>query len=198
MKKLNLLLSFLLIITGFSLNAQQNVKVGDVYTFEDNTRGVVFYIDEEGRALAVSLDQEKRRWEEETNFVYCQDIVSIANEKKADLALNVGLGKSNTSYAIQQLGERKAPACRYARNNSAEWYLPSAGELFYLMTNANLYGDIDKSLEAAGGKKLYGWYWTSSEYNNGEAWRIAHNGKTKRCSKLATRIYVRAIRMFFI
>lgn len=192
------LLSFLLLLASLSLNAQQNVKVGDLYTFEDNSQGVVFYIDEEGRGLVVSLDQERRRWEEETNFVYCQDIVSIANEKMVDLTLNVGLGKFNTAYAIQQLGEHKTPACRYSRNNGTEWYLPSVGELFYLMTNANLHGDIDKSLEVAGGKKLNGWYWTSSEYNNGEAWRIAHNGKTKRCSKLATRIYVRAIRMFFV
>lgn len=64
------LLSFLLLFATVSLNAQQ-IKVGDVYTFEDDSKGVVFYIDEEGRALAVALDQEKRRWEEETNFVYC-------------------------------------------------------------------------------------------------------------------------------
>lgn len=124
--------------------------------------------------------------------------VSIANEKDADLSLKVGLGKANTAYAIQQLGEYKAPACKYSRNNGSEWYLPSAGELFHLFTSANLYGDIDKAIEAAGGKKLSGWYWTSSEYNNGEAWRMAHNGNVKRCSKLATRISVRAIRMFFV
>lgn len=190
------LLSFLLFIASFSLNAQQNIKVGDIYTFEDNTKGVVFYIDEEGRGLAVSLEQERRRWEEETNFVYCQDIVAIANEKDVETSLNVGLGKINTAYIIQQLGEYKAPAARYSRNNGAEWYLPSAGEMFYLVAYANLEGDINKALETAGGKKLNGWYWTSSEYNNGEAWRIAHNGKMKRCSKLATRIHVRAIRMF--
>ena len=190
------LLSFLLFIVSFSLNAQQNIKVGDIYTFEDNTKGVVFYIDEEGRGLAVSLEQERRRWEEETNFVYCQDIVTIANEKDVETSLNVGLGKINTAYIIQQLGEYKAPAARYSRKNGAEWYLPSAGEMFYLVAYANLEGDINKALETAGGKKLNGWYWTSSEYNNGEAWRIAHNGKKKRCSKLATRIYVRAIRMF--
>lgn len=190
------LLSFLLFIASFSLNAQQNIKVGDIYTFEDNTKGVVFYIDEEGRGLAVSLEQERRRWEEETNFVYCQDIVTIANEKDVETSLNVGLGKINTAYIIQQLGEYKAPAARYSRNNGVEWYLPSAGEMFYLVAYANLEGDINKALETAGGKKLNGWYWTSSEYNNGEAWRIAHNGKMKRCSKLATRIHVRAIRMF--
>ena len=190
------LLSFLLFIASFSLNAQQNAKVGDIYTFDDNTKGVVFYVGEDGHGLAVSLEQEKRRWEEETNFVYCQDIVTIANEKDVATTLNVGLGKSNTAYIIQQLGENRVPAAKYSRKNGAEWYLPSAGELFYLVAYANLDGDIDEALEAAGGKKLNGWYWTRSEYNNGEAWRIAHNGEKKRCSKLATRIYVRAIRMF--
>lgn len=121
------LLSFLLFIVSFSLNAQQNVKVGDIYTFDDNTKGVVFYVGEDGHGLAVSLEQEKRRWEEETNFVYCQDIVTIANEKDVATTLNVGLGKSNTAYIIQQLGENRVPAAKYSRKNGAEWYLPSAG-----------------------------------------------------------------------
>lgn len=194
MKTLNLL--FLLFLSSLALTAQQNIKIGDVYTFEDNTQGIVFYIDENGEGLAVSLDQEKRRWEEETNFVYCQDIVSIANEKEIVPTLNVGLGKSNTASIIMQLGEYKAPAARYSRNNGPEWYLPSAGELFQLIAYANLNGNIDNAMESNNGKKLKGWYWTSSEYNNGEAWRINNNGKIKRCSKLATRIYARAIRKF--
>ena len=39
----------------------QEVKIGDLYTFDDNTTGVVFYVDEDGHGLAVSLNQEKRR-----------------------------------------------------------------------------------------------------------------------------------------
>ena len=39
----------MLFLLGFSsVYAQQDVKVGDLYTFGDNTKGVVFYVDEEG------------------------------------------------------------------------------------------------------------------------------------------------------
>lgn len=193
MKKI---LIFLLFVASLSLNAQQDVKLGDLYTFEDGSKGIVFYVDEGGHGLVVSLQQEKRRWDDETNFVYCQDIVNITNEKKVSLNMIVGLGKNNTSYIIGQLGKNKAPAARYSRDEGVEWYLPSAGELFQLIARANLYGEIDESLINNNGKKIKGWYWTSSEYNNGEAWRINENGKVKRCSKLATRIHVRAIREF--
>lgn len=193
MKKI---LIFLLFVASLSLNAQQDVKLGDLYTFEDGSKGIVFYVDEGGHGLVVSLQQEKRRWDDETNFVYCQDIVNITNEKKVSLNMIVGLGKNNTSYIIGQLGKNKALAAKYSRDEGVEWYLPSAGELFQLIARANLYGEIDESLINNNGKKIKGWYWTSSEYNNGEAWRINENGKVKRCSKLATRIYVRAIREF--
>lgn len=193
MKKI---LIFLLFVASLSLNAQQDVKLGDLYTFEDGSKGIVFYVDEGGHGLVVSLQQEKRRWDDETNFVYCQDIVNITNEKKVSLNMIVGLGKNNTSYIIGQLGKNKALAAKYSRDEGVEWYLPSAGELFQLIARANLYGEIDEALINNNGKKIKGWYWTSSEYNNGEAWRINENGKVKRCSKLATRIYVRAIREF--
>ena len=193
MKKI---LIFLLFVASLSLNAQQDVKLGDLYTFEDGSKGIVFYVDEGGHGLVVSLQQEKRRWDDETNFVYCQDIVNITNEKKVSLNMIVGLGKNNTSYIIGQLGKNKALAAKYSRDEGVEWYLPSAGELFQLIARANLYGEIDESLMNNNGKKIKGWYWTSSEYNNGEAWRINENGKVKRCSKLATRIHVRAIREF--
>lgn len=40
-------LSFIFIFSSFCLNAQK-IKIGDLYTFDDNTKGVVFYVDEEG------------------------------------------------------------------------------------------------------------------------------------------------------
>ena len=55
MKTLKFLALFLLLGT-LSLNAQQNIKVGDIYTFDDNSKGVVFYVDDEGHGLAVSLN----------------------------------------------------------------------------------------------------------------------------------------------
>ncbi len=196
MKTSKLLLFFIILTLCITSFAQNNVKIGDIYTFEDNTKGIVFYVDDNGHGLAVSLTQEKVRWENESNFVYCQDIINIPNEEYPYTELNYGLGKYYTSYIIEQLGENRAPAAKYSRENGIDWYLPSAGELNQLINNANKHGDINRILVTNGYTPLKGSYWTSSESNNGEAWRIKLNGKIKKCSKLATRIHARAIRMF--
>lgn len=188
-------LSLFLLLASFSVKAQQNIKVGDIYTFDDNTQGVVFYVDGKGHGLVVSFYQEKRKWEDESHYVYCQDIIGIANEETASLELNYGLGKYNTSYILQQLGETKPTAAKYSRKDGVEWYLPSAGELHTLMT-ANSNNAINDVLHTNKHKEINGWYWTSSEHDNGNAWRINNKGKVKRCSKLALRVYVRAIRQF--
>ncbi len=193
MKTLNFLALFLL-LGIFSAKAQENIKVGDIYTFDDNTKGIVFYVND-GHGLAVSLSQEKRRWEDETNYVYCQDIVSITNELMPILDLNIGLGKHNTAYILGQLKDVKPIAAKYCRQEGIEWYLPSAGELYRLMI-ANADDIINNVLIENGYEKIEGWYWTSSEYGQGEAWRINHKGKAKRCSKLSLHINTRAIRMF--
>lgn len=186
----------MLFLLGFSsVYAQQDVKVGDLYTFGDNTKGVVFYVDEEGHGLAVSTIQDKRRWEDESHYVYCQDIVTIPNELLPILDLYVGQGKINTSYILSQLKDVKPIAAKYCREEGSEWYLPSAGELYRLMV-ANADGTIDKTLKEHKYKKIEGSYWTSSEYGQGEAWRIDETGRVKHSSKLATRVYARAIRQF--
>ena len=48
-------------------------------SWEDHSKGVVFYVDDESHGLAVSLNQEKKL-EDDTNYVYGQDIVNIPNE----------------------------------------------------------------------------------------------------------------------
>lgn len=194
MKTLKFLALFLLSGT-FSLNAQQNIKVCDIYTFDDNSKGVIFYVDDEGHGLAISLDQEKRRWEDETNYVYCQDIVNIPNESLPNLEFNPLLGKVYTAYIIEQLGDVKPIAAKYCCEQGEGWYLPTAGEMYKLMI-ANAEKVIDNTLEKNGSKPIEGWYWTSSEHGQGEAWRIDHKSKMKRCSKLALRVYARAVRNF--
>lgn len=187
-------LSFIFFLSSFCLNAQE-IKVGDLYTFDDNTKGVVFYVDENGHGLAVSLNQEKRRWEDESHYVYCQNIVGIPDEALPYLGFNSGLGKAYTASIIMQLGDVKPTAAKYCRENGAEWYLPSAGEMYQLMM-ANATYKLNKVMIENNGKPISGWYWTSSEYGPGEAWRMNKKGTVKRCTKLATGVFARAIRQF--
>lgn len=188
------LLTLLLLISTFA-KAQQNIQIGDIYTFEDDTKGVVFYIDEEGHGLAVSLTQEKRRWADETNYVYCQDIVNIDNDPLPNFEFCSGMGKFNTSYILQQLGTTKPTAAKYCRELGEEWYLPTASE-FYKLLLGNVDGEVNKTLKVNKCKPIMGWYWTSSEYDNGQAWTMNSSGRFKKCSKLAYRNVVRAIRQF--
>ena len=176
------------------MKAQQNYKIGDIYTFDDNTKGIVFYVDTDGHGLVVSMEQEKGRWEEESNYVYCQDIVNIPNEELPCLEYNQGLGMIYTSYILEQLGNVKPIAAKYSRNKGVDWYLPSAAEMYQLMI-ANKDKTIDNCLKENDCKKISNWYWTSSEHSAGDAWRINKEGKLKRSSKLAFR-YVKAVRKF--
>lgn len=192
-KFLSLLSLFFISILSYS---QNNVKVGDFYTFDDDTKGIVFYVNEEGHGLVLSLEEENLKWDNETHFVYCQDIVQITNEEYPSVEMHLGLGEFNTAFIIAQLGYNKAPAATYSRSQGLEWYLPSVAELYQLFNIANEHGEINKILIKNGHKPLKGSYWTSSEYNNGEAWRIKLSGKVKRCSKLALRTNVRAVRQF--
>ena len=52
-------LTLFLLLGNISLKAQQNYKIGDIYTFDDNTKGIVFYVDTDGHGLVVSMEQEK-------------------------------------------------------------------------------------------------------------------------------------------
>lgn len=187
-------LTLFLLLGNISLKAQQNYKIGDIYTFDDNTKGIVFYVDTDGHGLVVSMEQEKGRWEEESNYVYCQDIVNIPNEELPCLEYNQGLGMIYTSYILEQLGNVKPIAAKYSRNKGVDWYLPSAAEMYQLMI-ANKDKTIDNCLKENDCKKISNWYWTSSEHSAGDAWRINKEGKLKRSSKLAFR-YVKAVRKF--
>ena len=146
-------LTLFLLLGNISLKAQQNYKIGDIYTFDDNTKGIVFYVDTDGHGLVVSMEQEKGRWEEESNYVYCQDIVNIPNEELPCLEYNQGLGMIYTSYILEQLGNVKPIAAKYSRNKGVDWYLPSAAEMYQLMI-ANKDKTIDNCLKENDCKKI--------------------------------------------
>lgn len=71
------------------------------------------------------------------------------------------------------------------------WRLPNRIEWLIMLENAD---KINKALEKHGGKKLEGWYWSSSEYSSNYAWEVyAYNGTVDDSSKGNTYGYVRYI-----
>lgn len=171
-----------------------NTLIGSIKMFEDGTRGVVFYITEDGHGLAVSLMETTAKWLDSRKY---QDISMIPNEEDVNSSLISGANYTNAM--LTQLGYSEAPAAAWCKSLGQEWYLPSAGELIYLFKVANQNkgegGPISKTLQNQGGGYLSDWYWSSSEQEKDEAWNISASGRTSSEDKKES-LKVRAIRAF--
>lgn len=165
-------------------------RVGDLKVFPNGTRGVVFYMDETGKGLAVSLAEDEMRWDDNRRP---EDISSLENYDENDHEFIYGLGRSNTAKIRQSLGN-DATAANWCVEQGEGWYLPSAGELHYLMANSKKGTLLHNKLEAAGGA-LDGWYWSSTEHDKKEAMNISDSGSVFTESK-KTDVKVRAIIAF--
>lgn len=188
-----------------------NISIGGLITFDDGTKGIVFYLDGSGHGLVVSLDETETKWQNETRSKKCQDISQLANENEQPKHLNIGLGKQQTQMIISQLGWEKAPAAEWCLKHGNGWYLPSAGELCHLFTEANSItnsndgiegsfdakdGFISKMLKMAGGQPLNNnWYWSSSEEEQENAWNVSASGRVSTEEKIEE-VAVRAVRSF--
>lgn len=187
------------------------ITLGGLISFDDGTKGIVFYIDGSGHGLVVSLDETETKWQDEKKSKKCQDISQLANENEQPKYLNIGLGKQQTHMIISQLGWEKAPAAEWCLKHGDDWYLPSAGELWYLFTEANNItnsndrnedsfdakdGFISKMLKMAGGQPLNNsWYWSSSEEEQENAWNVSASGRASTEEK-TEEVAVRAVRYF--
>lgn len=165
--------------------------IGTLKTFEDGSKGIVFYATNDGHGLVVALEEEEAEWAESD-----LDISLIPNEEDENTSLISGA--DNTTAMIGQLGE-DAPAALWCRSIGEEWYLPTLGEMIYLIKIANLEegddGPISEALSKHGGDELEGWYWSSSEENDENAWNIKDSGNIGTEEK-DKELNVRAVRAF--
>lgn len=185
--------------------------LGGKIMFDDGTCGVIFFLDGMGHGLAVSLDETEVKWQNAKAEKYCQDIYQLVNESEPSKYCNGGLGSAQTQMIINQLGWGQAPAAEWCLRHGNGWYLPSAGELWYLFTVANYPvtnldngkkkpdaqdGFISKMIQAAGGQPLDSrWYWSSSEEEQESAWNVNVLGRFSSEDK-TNEVAVRAIRCF--
>lgn len=172
------------------LNPEDRSKVGDLKTFPDGTKGVVFYMDQEGKGLAVSLNEIETVWDGNRR---CVDIPSIINCDEDNHNFLYGEGKNNTQSIAQNLGAN-ANAANWCIKQGEGWYMPSAGELYYLVTTAKKDSPVDLALQKYG-SQLSGWYWASTEYSKTEAINVSSGGRVNTEEK-KEEAKVRAIRAF--
>ena len=174
-------------------------EIGGVYTFPDGSKGIIFYKTADGHGLVVSFDEGSNlKWDKHRRP---QDLESVENEKDDDVEYNVYhfnssccCGEARTNFILSELSE-DGEAAYWCQSLGEGWYCPSATELLYLMKIANKNGEIDEVLKSKGVNSLSGWYWSSSEYNRGEAWNVSSRGRL--CSEdKDEKINVRAVRAF--
>lgn len=155
-------------------------QIGALKVFSDGSKGIVFYSDGQGHGLVVSLDQTTAQWEQVRRSRDCHDIVLLPNESDPSSYCIPGKGEEQTRVIINQIGVT-ATAATWCTAHGDGWYLPSAGELFYLLKMANegkgRNGRISAGLVTNGGQPLLGsWYWCSNENDKDEAFNVSNGG----------------------
>jgi len=172
----------------YSCNTPHTCLVGDVYLYDNEPIGVVFF-DDGTTTKIVALHNVDENGEEKNTALHwlgtddlnddydVPNLTKFNNESDAIKDMN---GKNNTNaiLAFSASDGHKVQAATatnlYAPDNicsngmfckQGEWYLPALGELVTIYNNLNT---IDKALNKAGGTILshndYHIFWSSTEY----------------------------------
>lgn len=169
----------------------QGYKLGDVFTNDDGSRGVVFYVNPDGSGgWMVALEDASTScpWgnlgdiPELTNFLNTFDM-HVLNDTD-------GYGNTEKIRAYQNNNGSYAAGTMDFANG---WYLPSAGQLRKLFGNL---AKIEGAIAAAGGSTLASSiYWSSTENSASSAWVVNTSLYFEPLSKTGSR-NVRAIHDF--
>ena len=118
-------------------------------------------------------------------------------EAKATQKMTGGKEATRKILEISRKKRQEAEAAQwcydYAEDGvkQGEAFLPSLTELEKLFANK---AAINASLNALGVALLEGWYWSSTEYNNGDAWILRmSDGSRDWCNKDYYNYYVRPV-----
>ena len=136
--------------------------------------GVVFDV---SKKLAVALDYAHHDWTQNGSSFATSDIPELPNYT-GDNLINDYNGKSNTSIIIAYGDSNgyETAAADYCYNYSTlgtkkgDWYLPATGEVQLIYNNHAI---INSTLSKIGAVIIsYDYYWTSTEYDQKNAWRL--------------------------
>lgn len=188
------------LMTQKSESAWVDLQVGALHTFPDGSKGIIFYVNEDGHGIAVSLQETKAQWDisRKRDIIDIPEIPNLSNAHADASAL--GEGAYYTSSILRHLPSYQCPAAAWCVSLGESWYLPSAPELLYLFQIANgkleQKGPISQALMQNGGVVLDGgWYWTSSESERTEVFNITDGGSCATENK-DEKNAVRAFRAF--
>ena len=165
-------------------------KVGDYY--DDGTKqGVVFDVWDGGlHGKIVSLDQVKTKW----HTVFLSFKVGANSETD---------GKYNTDMVSSRKDINKFRAFEWCVQKGADWYLPAIDELKLLLTNDEVHGAVNLTLNQKRATPLedlgsFKNYWSSTEDRNSDHCAMVINMYDRKLDDGPKdwRYYVRAVAAF--
>ena len=171
-------------------SAPKTYKVGDYY--DDGTKqGVVFDVWDGGlHGKIVSLDQVKTKWH--TAFLSCK----VGANSETD-------GKYNTDMVSSRKDINKFRAFEWCVQKGADWYLPAIDELKLLLTNDEVHGAVNLTLNQKRATPLgdhgsFKKYWSSTEDRNRDYCAMVFDMYDRKLddSTKDWRNYVRAVAAF--
>ena len=158
-------------------NGDNNLAIGQSYQ-----GGIIAYIDSTGQHGLIAATEDQTDQSEEIQWWNGSYVVTGAT----GTAIGTGLANTNAIIAAQGSGSYAASIARdYNGGGYTDWYLPSKDELNQLYQQQTAIGGFEGD-----------YYWSSTEYNNGNAWfQFFTNGSQSGYGK-SNPCYVRAVRAF--
>lgn len=151
--------------------------------------GIIFYIDSSGEhgLMAAPVDPVER-----TGWCPAKSPHVLAMTVRD----GIGMGRGNTEKIIDKYGpgDYAAILCaRYQLNGIGDWYLPSIYELELMIKTI---GEGANGPNRNIGRFNVGYYWSSNEKNDSEAFVVASNNGARVHLMKRSDEHVRAIRTF--
>lgn len=169
----------------------QKAVLGEIIVFEDNSRGVVFYVSDKV-CLAMSLDEARLKWD--PIYKGKRNFVNIPDEQNCNKYFVANYAEICTSEMVQLFGTQAESAASWCVRHGRKWHLPSAAELILLSKQANN-SSIINTLSQSGGVPFKGRYWVCNEHNKETAFVVDSEGHFSVTSKTSV-MQVRAVRAF--
>lgn len=172
MKKLFLIL---LLQSAVLMGSAQLYHVGDLYTAEDGSQGIVFFVQADGSGWAVALHDLPTNLPWSPSHLNVPSLNDIGDPFAPVSSTNDFSGYANTQQIRSTFGMSPNYAAG-AVNFNFGWYLPSIYQLCILYAQLPL---IETVLLNAGGSSLVSsatgttsGYWSSSEVSTDQAWVV--------------------------
>ena len=166
---------FLLLQSILLMGNAQLYHVGDLYTAEDGSQGIVFFVQADGSGWAVALHDLPTNLPWSPSNLNVPGLNDIGDPFAPVSSTNDFSGYANTQHIRSTFGMSPNYAAG-AVNFNFGWYLPSIYQLCILYAQLPL---IETALLNAGGSSLFSasssgtsGYWSSSEVSTDQAWVV--------------------------